>query len=52
MSLLITRNKYANNDGNSRYFIPFLRLVIYTNILSVIRVGVSGVVDPMVAYQT
>ena len=36
MSLLITRNSYANNDGNSRYFIPYLWLVIYTNILSTI----------------
>ena len=26
---------YANNDGNSQYFIPYLRLVTYTNILSV-----------------
>ena len=33
-------------------FIPYLRLVIYVNILKVICIGDRGVVVQMVAYQS
>ena len=33
-------------------FIPYLRLVIYLNILLLICLGVGGVVVPTVAYQS
>ena len=33
-------------------FIPYVRLVIYVNILLVICIGVRGVMVPTVAYQS
>ena len=52
MSIFITKISTQQYfvDGNSRYF-PYLRVVTYRNILSVICIELSGRVDSTVAFQ-